>query len=132
VPGVERRFDVKSLPGSTVRVIVSASESTPRSLRLSVIEEHPQPTANSLPLLKVAVSPGCLRAVHIVEPETGRVRHEFTVRAEGGRVMPDAQLLITDKQRVLNGAVSLTAGGDAPLRRDAARLRRPVEAADHR
>jgi hypothetical protein len=29
--------------------------------------------------------------------------------------MPDAQLLITDKQRVLNGAVSLTAGGDAPL-----------------
>jgi len=29
--------------------------------------------------------------------------------------MPDAQLLITDKQRVQSGAMSLTAGGDAPL-----------------
>jgi hypothetical protein len=53
--------------------------------------------------------------VHVVEPETGRVRHEFTVRVEGGRMPQDVQLLITDKQRVLNGAVSVTAAGGLPL-----------------
>jgi len=112
VPGVERRFDVKSLPGSTVRVIVSASESTPRSLRLSVIEEHPQPTANSLPLLKVAVSPGCLRAVHILEPGTGRVRHEFEVAIVDGQLSGDVRLLVTDRQAIMKSAVgSLTASG---------------------
>jgi hypothetical protein len=53
--------------------------------------------------------------VHIVEPETGRVRHEFTVRLEGGLMPPGVQLLITDKQRILNGAVSVTAAGGQPL-----------------
>ena len=54
-------------------------------------------------------------SVHIVEPETGRMRHGFTVRAEGGRVTPDVQLLITEKQRGLTGTVSVTAAGAAPL-----------------
>jgi hypothetical protein len=53
--------------------------------------------------------------VHIVEPETGRVRHEFTVRTEGGRLPPDVQILITDKHWALSGAVSLTAAGEPPL-----------------
>jgi hypothetical protein len=34
---------------------------------------------------------------------------------EGGRMPQDVQLLITDKQRVLNGAVSVTAAGASPL-----------------
>jgi hypothetical protein len=114
VPGVERRFDIKCLPGSTVRAIVSASKSSPRSLRLSVIEEHPQPTANNLPLLKVAVSPGCLRAVHILEPGTGRVRHEFEVAIVDGQLSGDVRLLVTDRQAIIKSAVgSLSATGAA-------------------
>ena len=112
VPGVERSFDIKSLPGSTVRALVSASESTAHTLRLSVIEEHPQPTANNLPLLKVAVSPGCLRAVHILEPGTGRVRHEFEVAIVDGQLSGDVRLLVTDRQAIVKSAAgSLTASG---------------------
>jgi hypothetical protein len=112
--GVEREVKLTSLPGSEVRVTLAPSEEVDR-VRLSVLESHPAPLADKLPCLRVCVSPACMSAIHIVEPETGRVRHEFTVRAEGGRVSQDSQLLITDKQRVLNGAVSLTAAGDAPL-----------------
>jgi len=46
--------------------------------------------------------------------EEGRVRHEFTMRVEDGRVPQDGQLLIADTQPVLNGAISVTAAG-APL-----------------
>jgi len=114
VPGVERRFDLKRLPGSTVRALVSAGENDPRHLRLSVIEEHPQPTANMLPVLRVAVSPGCLRALHILEPGTGRVRHEFEVAIVDGQVADDVQLLVTDRQTIVKNAVgSLLATGDA-------------------
>ena len=113
-PGVERRLELPSLPGSEIRITLAPAE-TADQVQLSVLESHPAPLADKLPCLRVCVSPACLRAVHIVEPETGRVRHEFTVRAEGGRVSQDSQLLITDKQRVLNGAVSLTAAGEAQL-----------------
>jgi Sec-independent protein secretion pathway component TatC len=80
-----------------------------------VLESHPSTLADKLPCVRVCVTPGCLRAVHVVEPETGRVRHEFTVRVEGGRMPQDVQLLITDKQRVLTGAVSVTSAGGLPL-----------------
>jgi hypothetical protein len=113
-PGQERRLELAGLPGVEIRVTLTPAEAADH-VKLSVVETQVANGAERLPCVRVCVAPGCLRAVHIVEPETGRVRHEFTVRAEGGRVMPDAQLLITDKQRVLNGAVSLTAGGDAPL-----------------
>ena len=113
-PGVERRLELTGLPGSVIRVVLAPAEAADH-VQLSVLESHPAALADKLPCARVCVTPGCLRAVHIVEPETGRVRHEFTVRAEGGRVAPDVQLLITDKQRVLNGAVSLTAAGDPPL-----------------
>ena len=113
-PSVERRLELASLPGSEIRVTLAPAE-TADQVQLSVLESHPAPLADKLPCLRVCVSPACIRAVHIVEPETGRVRHEFTVRAEGGRVSQDSQLLITDKQRVLNGAVSLTAAGEGQL-----------------
>jgi len=113
-PGVERRLELAGLPGSEIRVTLAPAEVADR-LQLSVLESHPAAIADKLPCARVCVTPGCLRAVHIVEPETGRVRHEFTVRAEGGRVSQDSQLLITDKQRIVNGAVSLTAAGEAQL-----------------
>jgi hypothetical protein len=113
-PGVERRLELAGLPGLEIRVTLAPAEAADH-VKLSVVETQVAKGSEKIPCVRVCVTPECLRAVHIVEPETGRVRHEFTVRSEGGRVMPDAQLLITDKQRVLSGAVSLTAGGDAPL-----------------
>ena len=113
-PGVERRLELASLPGSEIRVTLTPAE-TADQVQLSVVENHPASLADKLPCVRVCVSPACIRAVHIVEPETGRVRHEFTVRTEEGRMPHDSQLLITDKQRVLNGAVSLTAAGESQL-----------------
>jgi hypothetical protein len=113
-PGVERRLELTGLPGSEVRVSLAPTTDA-QHLQLSVLESHPATLADTLPCLRVCVTPACLRAVHVVEPETGRVRHEFTVHAEGGRMPQDVQLLITDKQRVLNGAVSVTASGAPPL-----------------
>jgi hypothetical protein len=113
-PGVERRLELTGLPGSEVRVSLAPTAGA-QHLELSVLESHPATLADKLPCLRVCVTPACLRAVHVVEPETGRVRHEFTVHAEGGRMPQDVQLLITDKQRVLNGAVSVTASGAPPL-----------------
>jgi hypothetical protein len=113
-PGVERRLELAGLPGSEIRVSLAPAEAADH-VQLSVLESHPATMADKLPCVRVCVTPGCLRAVHVVEPETGRVRHEFTVRVEGGRMPQDVQLLITDKQRVLNGAVSVTAAGGLPL-----------------
>lgn len=113
-PGVERRLELTGLPGSEIRVSLAPVEAADH-VKLSVLESHPATLADKLPCVRVCVTPACLRAVHIVEPETGRVRHEFTVRLEGGRIPQDVQLLITDRQRVLNGAVSLTAAGEPPL-----------------
>jgi hypothetical protein len=113
-PGVERRLELAGLPGSEIRVSLAPAEAADH-VQLSVLESHPATLADKLPCVRVCVTPGCLRAVHVVEPETGRVRHEFTVRVEGGRMPQDVQLLITDKQRVLNGAVSVTSAGGLPL-----------------
>jgi hypothetical protein len=113
-PGVERRLELAGLPGSEIRVSLAPAEAADH-VQLSVLESHPATLADKLPCVRVCVTPGCLRAVHVVEPETGRVRHEFTVRVEGGRMPQDVQLLIADKQRVLNGAVSVTAAGGLPL-----------------
>jgi hypothetical protein len=113
-PGVERRLELVGLPGSELRVSLAPAEAADH-VQLSVLESHPASFADKLPCVRVCVTPACLRAVHIVEPETGRVRHEFTVRLEGGLMPPGVQLLITDKQRILNGAVSVTAAGGQPL-----------------
>jgi hypothetical protein len=113
-PGVERRLELVGLPGSELRVSLAPAEAADH-VQLSVLESHPASFAAKLPCVRVCVTPACLRAVHIVEPETGRVRHEFTVRLEGGLMPPGVQLLITDKQRILNGAVSVTAAGGQPL-----------------
>jgi len=113
-PGVERRLELTGLPGSDIRVTLAPADVSDH-VQVSVLESHPATLADRLPCVRVCVTPTCLRAVHIVEPETGRVRHEFRVRTEGGRLPPDAQILITDRQRVLSGAVSLTAAGEPPL-----------------
>ena len=113
-PGVERQLELTGLPGSDIRVTVAPADVSDH-VQVFVLESHPATLADRLPCVRVCVTPTCLRAIHIIEPETGRVRHEFTVRTEGGRLPPDVQILITDKQRVLSGAVSLTATGEPPL-----------------
>jgi hypothetical protein len=113
-PGIERRLKLAGLPASELRVTLTPAD-TPDHMQLSVVETQVVTVGSRLPGAKVCVTPGCLRAVHVVEPETSRVRHEFTVRTEGGRIPPDALLLVTDKQRLLNGAVSVTSRGDVPL-----------------
>jgi hypothetical protein len=114
LPGVDRRLTITGLPDSEIRATLSPPES-PDTLRLSVVENHPSQLATQLPCLRVLVSPNCLRAVHVVEPETGRVRHEFTLKAEGGRAPANTMLQFTDRQRIVNGAMSVTAGGGPPL-----------------
>jgi len=114
LPGVDRRLTITGLPDSEIRATLSPPES-PDTLRLSVVENHPSQLATQLPCLRVLVSPNCLRAVHVVEPETGRVRHEFTLKAEGGRASANTMLQFTDRQRIVNGAMSVTAGGGPPL-----------------
>jgi hypothetical protein len=114
VPGAERSLTIAGFPNSEIRATLAAPDS-PDTLRLSVVENHPPQRATQLPALRVVVAPNCLRAVHVVEPETGRVRHEFTLKAEGGRVPANTMLQITDRQRIVNGAASATAGGAPPL-----------------
>jgi hypothetical protein len=82
-PGRERRLELAGLPGVEIRVTLTPAEAADH-VKLSVVETQVANGAERLPCVRVCVAPGCLRAVHIVEPETGRVRHEFTVRAEGG------------------------------------------------
>ena len=106
VPGVERVFEIQSLPGSFVRMTV-LPPTLPNELRLNVIETHPSPTAEHLPCLRVAVSPGCQKAVHITEPGTGRVRHEFIVATVDGQLASDVRVTISDRQRIVADAITL-------------------------
>ena len=106
VPGVERVFEIQSLPGSVVRMTV-LPPTLPNELRLNVIETHPSPTAEHLPCLRVAVSPGCQKAVHITEPGTGRVRHEFIVATVDGQLASDVRVTISDRQRIVTDAIAL-------------------------
>lgn len=114
VPGVDRSLKIAGFPKSEIRATLAPPES-PDTLRLSVVEDHQGQIGAQLPCLRVVVSPNCLRAVHVVEPDTGRVRHEFTVKAEGGRATANTMLQFTDRQRIVSGAVSVTADGASPL-----------------
>lgn len=95
----------------TARVapLTSASE-----LVLTVIEEHPRDLADKLPTLKVAVPRGCTKAVHIVVPDTGRVRHEFTVEMIDEQVASDVMLTVTDRRAIQRDAVGPTSPGAPP------------------
>jgi hypothetical protein len=112
-PGVERTLELSSFPESkvTARVapLTSASE-----LVLTVIEEHPRDLADKLPTLKVAVPRGCTKAVHIVVPDTGRVRHEFTVEMIDEQVASDVMLTVTDRRAIQRDAVGPTSPGAPP------------------
>lgn len=82
---------------------------------LTVLEEHPLARSAELPCLKVAISQGCLEAVHVTEPGTGRVRHSFRITADGGQISPACLVCITDSQRVMSGAVSTSTSTAGPL-----------------
>lgn len=112
-PGVEREVKLPSFPESRVVARVAALESSTERV-LTVIEEHPRELADKLPVLKVAVPRGCIKAVHIVVPETGRVRHEFTVEMIDEQVASDVMLTITERRAVQRDAVGPAAAGAAP------------------
>lgn len=113
-PGVEKALTLPAFPNSliTARVAPLTSRS---ELVLTVVETHPREVAESLPLLKVSVSRGCTRAVHIVVPETGRARHEFTIEMIDEQVASDVVLSITDKRAIQRDAVGPPSPGAMPL-----------------
>ncbi|NDC52838.1 MAG: hypothetical protein EBZ74_00755 [Planctomycetia bacterium] len=112
IPGVERTVGLEGLPGSSLRVLVRPLES-PSVLRMTVVEDHPPAVAAALPLLRIAVGPGCRRAVHLLAPGGSRVRHDFTLAAIDGQVPGDVTLTATRAEAIKRGAVGpVTFGGD--------------------
>ena len=45
--------------------------------------------------------------MHITEPGTGRVRHEFIVATVDGQLASDVRVTITDRQRIVTDAIAL-------------------------
>ncbi len=114
VPGVAKRVTLAGFPDSTVQLILEPPTSR-EGMTLTVLEEHPIARSAELPCLKVAISQGCLEAVHVTEPGTGRVRHSFRITADGGQISPACLVCITDSQRVMSGAVSTSTSTAGPL-----------------
>lgn len=106
VPGIEIARDLPGMTGSTIRAEL-APVSDPSAIRLTVIEAHPARLADQLPILKVAVSAGCRRAVHILEPGTGRLRHEFELEAVDGQLQGGVSLTVTDREAIIQGSVGI-------------------------
>lgn len=105
VPGIAITRDLPGMTGSTIRAEV-APVSDASAIRLTVIEAHPARLADQLPMLKVAVT-GCRRAVHILEPGTGRLRHEFELEAVDGQLQGDVLLTVTDREAIIQGSVGI-------------------------
>lgn len=114
VPGVAKRVTLAGFPDATVQLILEPPTSR-EGMMLTVLEEHPLARSAELPCLKVAISQGCLEAVHVTEPGTGRVRHSFRITADGGQISPACLVCITDSQRVMSGAVSTSTSTAGPL-----------------
>lgn len=112
-PGVEQVLELPAFPGSRVRVR-AAPLTSPTSLFVTVIEEHPRERAASLPTLRVGISRTCTRAVHITVPDTGRVRHEFTVALVDEQVASDVMLTVTDRRAIQRDSIGPPAPGSAP------------------
>lgn len=111
LPGIPKPLTMAGFPDMEITVMLEPATS-PDEAVISVVEQHTAGRASELPLLRISVPQGCREAVHVVEPGTGRVRHTFTVEAQGGRVSPATQLSITDARRIVAGAV---ATGPLPL-----------------
>jgi hypothetical protein len=112
-PGVERSLEISSCPESRVTARVAPLKSR-SELVLTVVEEHPREVADKLPLLKVAVPRGCKKAVHIRVPDTGRVRHEFTVEMIDEQVASDVMLTVTDRRAIQRDAIGPVSPGAPP------------------
>jgi hypothetical protein len=112
-PGVAQQLMVSSLPDSTITARVAPLTSR-SELVLTVVESHPREMARSLPVLRVSVPRGCIRAVHIVAPETGGVRHEFTVAMIDEQVASDVMLNVTDSRAIKRDAVGPPSPGATP------------------
>jgi hypothetical protein len=106
VPGVERVFDIKSMPGSRVRLFLQPLRGEPEVL-LTVAEEHDSIPGTALPVVRVSVPGSCTKAVHSWQPGTSQVLHSFTLAAIQGQLAPNAACLITDRREILKGAVGI-------------------------
>jgi hypothetical protein len=111
VPGIPKPLAMAGFPDLEVTVVLEPATS-PDEAVISVVEQHPAARAGELPMVRISVPQGCREAVHVVEPGTGRVRHTFTVEAQGGRISPATQLTITDARRIVAGAITT---GPLPL-----------------
>ncbi|MEI8319706.1 MAG: hypothetical protein WCH79_17320, partial [Planctomycetia bacterium] len=106
VPGVERVFDIKSMPGSRVRLFLQPLRGEPEVL-LTVAEEHDSIPGNAWPVVRVSVPGSCTKAVHSWQPGTSQVLHSFTLETVQGQLAPNAACLITDRREILKGAVGI-------------------------
>jgi len=106
VPGVDRVVDVANRPQSRLRMFLSPSAEKDRT-QVTVIEEHDANGAAEAPLLRVTVSPGCVRAVHSRQQNSIRVRHTFMVATAHGKLPAGAACTVTDSRRIREGAVGL-------------------------
>jgi hypothetical protein len=52
--------------------------------------------------------------VHITVPDTGRVRHEFTVALVDEQVASDVMLTVTDRRAIQRDSIGPPAPGSAP------------------
>ncbi|MEO1992096.1 MAG: hypothetical protein ABGW78_09215, partial [Pirellulales bacterium] len=112
--GIEKDLAFPGLAESKI-LVTKRTAKDPNQIELSVVEYHPSTFTSNLPLLKLEISDSCLEATHIVEADTGRIRHRFFIKASDGEVSPSTNLLITDKQRITTGAVNTASTGEPPL-----------------
>ncbi len=106
-------MEIPNLPGSIVQIKAMPVE-RPDRMRLVVLEEHPVTMADRLPLLRLAVSPQCLLAVHTVESGTGRVRHLFEVALVDGQLSSEVLFKLTDLRQIHAGSIGSAVFGGGP------------------
>lgn len=113
VPGVERRLDVQAIPGVKVTARVAPVTSA-NELVLTVTEEYPTAAPDPGQRLRVGITAGCRRAVHVGIPEAGRVRHEFVIETVDGQVSSDVLLTLTDREAIRRDAIGPAVPGTPP------------------
>lgn len=106
-----------SFPGLPDSSIVVTCKNGPVAGEVEVLvnEQHPPELATQLPLLRVQILGAGRDAMHVVEPDSGRVRHRFAVTTTKGVVSPAVRLEFTDRKRLTTGAVSTTLTDAAEL-----------------
>lgn len=114
VEGEQGKIDFPGLPDSTITIVRKAG-AVSGQIEIIVDEQHPAELASQLPLLRVQQSADCRSVVHVVEPDSGRVRHRFIVDASSNRMPSAIRIELTDKKHIVSGAVGTPLSGDPQL-----------------